>query len=90
MVPSGRGFLWCALVYETEQSVSGWKNSVVIANGAISELPNFQKDMTRAIRRVSEQFEILTSNLDDTLDMIQEARATYNSRLERRNLGQEP
>ena len=79
-----------ATLDETEQGVSGWKNSVVVANGTISELPNFQKDMTRGIRRVSEQFEILTSNLDDTLDMIQEARATYNSRLERRNLGQEP
>ena len=79
-----------ATLDETEQSVSGWKNSVVVANGTISELPNFQRDMNMGIRRVSEQFETLTSNLDDTLDMIQEARATYNSRLERRSLGQEP
>ena len=79
-----------ATLDETEQSVSGWKNSVVVANGTISELPNFQRDMNRGIRRVSEQFETLTSNLDDTVDMIQEARATYNSRLERRSLGQEP
>ena len=79
-----------ATLDETEQSVSDWKNSVVGANGTISELPNFQRDMNRGIRRVSEQFETLTSNLDDTLDMIQEARATYNSRLERRSLGQDP
>jgi hypothetical protein len=69
-----------ATLDETEQSVSGWKNSVVVANGTISELPNFQRDMNKGIRRVSEQFETLTSNLDDTLDMIQQARATYISR----------
>ena len=79
-----------ATLDETEQSISDWKNSVFDANSAISQLPNFQRDMSRGMRRVSEQFETLTSNLDDTLDMIQEARATYNSRLERRSLGQEP
>ena len=75
---------------KTEQNVSDWKNSVVAANGTISELPNFQRDMSRGIRRVSEQFQTLTSNLVDTLDMIQEARATYSGRLELRSLRQEP
>ena len=70
-----------ATLDETEQSVSAWKNSVVNTNGTFSKLPNFQKDMNKGIHRVGEQFEALTSNLDNTLDMIQEARATYNSRL---------
>ena len=73
---------------ETEQSVSDWKNSVVQANCTINELPNFQRDMSRGIRKVSAQFETLTSNLDGTLDMLQDARATCNGLLERRNLGQ--
>ena len=63
-----------ATLDETEQSVSGWKNSVVVANGTISKLPNFQRDMNRGIRRVSEQFETLTSNLDDTLDSLVKTR----------------
>ena len=71
---------------ETEQSVLDWKNSVLAANGTIDTLPNFQKEMSRGARRVIEQFETLTSNLDDTLDMIQEARTTYISRLELGNL----
>ena len=74
---------------ETEQSVTGMKRSVINANDTINELPNFQRHMSRGVRRVSEQFETLTSNLDDTLDMIQEARATYNSRHYRRSNGQE-
>ena len=65
---------------ETEQSVLTWKNSVVEANGTIDTLPNFQRDMSRGARKVIEQFETLTSNLDDTLDMLQQARATYISR----------
>ena len=64
---------------ETEQSVLTWKNAVVEANGTIDALPNFQRDMSRGAHRVIEQFKTLTSNLDDTLDMIQEARATYIS-----------
>ena len=66
---------------ETEQSVLTWKNSVIEANGTIDMLPNFQRDMSRGARKVIEQFETLTSNLDDTLDMIQQARATYINRL---------
>ncbi len=77
-----------ATLDENEQSVSRWKNSVIEANGTINELPNFQRDMNKGIRRVSEQFETLTSNLDDTLDMIQEAKAICNSRLDRRSLSQ--
>ena len=79
-----------ATLYETEQGVSSWKNSVVDANGTINGLQNFQKDVSLGIRKVSEQFETLTSNLDDTLDMFQEARATINSQLERKSHGQEP
>ena len=75
---------------ETEQSVTGMKRSVINANDTINELTNFQRHMNRGVRQVSEQFETLTSNLDDTLDMIQEARATYNSRHYRRSNGQEP
>ena len=70
---------------EVEQSILAWENSVVEANGAINALPNFQRDMSRGSQRVIEQFVTLTSHLDDTLDMIQGARATYNSRLERGN-----
>ena len=65
---------------ETEQNVLTLKNSVVEANGTFAMLPNFQRDMSRGARKVIEQFETLTSNLDDTLDMIQQARATYISR----------
>ena len=74
---------------ETEQSVSDWKNLVVYVNGIINGLPNIQRDMVAGAQRVSEQFETLASNLDDSLDMIQEARATYNSRFEHRRLEEE-
>ena len=66
---------------EIEQSVLTWKDSVIEAKGTIDMLPNFQRDMSRGARKVIEQFETLTSNLDDTIDMIQQARATYISRL---------
>ena len=67
---------------KAEHSVYEWKTSVVAVNDTISELPNYQTDMNRGIRRISQQFEALRSNLDDTLDMIQEARATYKARFQ--------
>ena len=65
---------------EMEQGVLAWKDSVVETKGTMDMLPNFQREMRRGARKVIEQFETLTSNLDDTLDMIQEARATCISR----------
>ena len=65
---------------EAEQNVLTWKNSVIETNGTMDMLPNFQREMRRGARKVIEQFETLASNLDDTLDMIQQARATYISR----------
>ena len=78
-----------ATLDETEQNVSDWRNAVLDTHDTISELPNFQRDVNRGNRRVREEFETLTSNLEATLDMLQEAKATINSRLERRSLDQE-
>ena len=71
---------------ETEQGILDWKTSVFEARGTIEEMPNFQREMRRGTRRIVEQFEALTSNLDNTLDMIQEARATCISGLGREDL----
>ena len=75
------GFL--TTLEETEQSVSVFKDSVIGGRATIDQLPNFQREMRSGARKIVDEFETLTSNLDDTLDMIQEARATYMSRIGR-------
>ena len=64
-----------------EAAMLEWKKAVVECRGAMDALPNFQRNMRQGIRRIVEQFEKLTLHLDDTLDMIQDARARYISRV---------
>ena len=65
---------------ETGQAVLGWKHSVVQVRAMINSLPNVQREMARGARRIVGEFDTLTSNLDDTLNMIQEVELTIRRR----------
>ena len=68
--------VFLATLDETEQAVSAWKHSAVEARATIDSLPNVQREMSRAARKIVEEFDTLASNLTDTLAMIQEAKFT--------------
>ena len=70
------GFL--TVLDQTEQSATEWKLSTLKAREAIEGLPNFQRDIRRATRKTVAQFDVLTTNLDNTLDMLHRARTTLN------------
>lgn len=71
---------------QAEENVSDWKAALVGGREAIDGIPNYQRDMRRGARKVVEHLETLVSNLDDTLDMVQDAKATCNYRFGRGNL----
>ena len=64
---------------DTETSISGFKTAALSTRQIMSEQPNYQRHMRKAIREVVEQYDILVTNLDKTLEMIQQARAVMKS-----------
>ncbi len=64
---------------DTETSISGFKTAALSTRQIMSEQPNYQRDMRKAIREIVEQYDILVTNLDETLEMIQQARAVMKS-----------
>ena len=62
-----------------EGSVLELKENAISATKTMKMIPNYQIDMNRAINKVIGQYETIISNLDDTLEMFQEARVYLNS-----------
>ena len=59
-----------------EQGLSEWKQATLHTRGIIDGLPNIQRDMRQAARKVVSQFDVLTTNLDSSLTMMQRIRIT--------------
>ena len=55
----------------TEQSVSEWKQATLQSRQTIDGLPNIQREMRQAALKTVGQFDLLTTNLDNTLSMFQ-------------------
>ena len=55
----------------TEQSLSEWKQATLQTRQIIDGLPNIQREMRQAARKTVSQFDLLTTNLDNTLSMFQ-------------------
>ena len=68
----------------TESNVAGLRNSVYAVGGFLSQLPNFQKDLRRAVRKTVDQYDILIENLDHNLDVFGRIKASVRALLERR------
>ena len=62
-----------------EAGISFFRNTALSTRKIMSELPNYQRQMRKAIREIVEQYDILVTNLDETLEMMQQARAVMKS-----------
>lgn len=68
----------------TEENVESFRDSTLAISGQLSQLPNLERRMNRATRKVIEQYKLLASQLEKTLDMIREVRAVSTTNLSRR------
>ena len=66
----------------SEDIFSKSREAILSDRKVLIRIPNYQKHINRAATRMIEQYDILASNLDGTLEMFQKARA-YLKSLER-------
>ena len=72
-----------------EQNLSEWKQATFQSRGVIDGLPNVQREMRQAARKIVSQFDVLTANLDSTLAMIQRVKITIQRLMQGRDAGQD-
>ena len=64
-----------------EENVLAFRDSTLAISEQIKQLPNLERRMNRANRKVVEQYGLLVCQLDKTLEMIQQVRALTSSNL---------
>lgn len=68
-----------AVLDPVEESVREFKTVTLSVRQSLSSIPNFERRMRQAIGEIAGQYATLISNLDMTLEMIEEARALAQS-----------
>ena len=68
-----------SILDDTETSISDMKTQAISARDTINAVPNFQRDLRKAIRKTVQQYDMLIGNINRNIEMILKMKVALTS-----------